>query len=151
MFGRVIELLAHALAPDQAPAIAEIELGRRHHIWVPWATPTEESAAQPWMRLGFGLFKLLLRAGQSPIEVYPYGAFRTLSGGFMGNKRSAAGAVARIALLRSRGVSADWLNMWSHDSLDALAGALVASDHADGRAEEVTCGHDGSAIWLPAT
>ncbi len=40
--------------------------------------------------------------------------------------------------------------MWSHDSLDALMAALIARDRTEGRAEMVTCGHDESAIWLPA-
>lgn len=38
----------------------------------------------------------------------------------------------------------------SHDVLDALAAALVALDRSRGRASRASCGHDGSAIWLPA-
>jgi predicted nuclease with RNAse H fold len=41
------------------------------------------------------------------------------------------------------------LEMWSHDGLDALLAALTAARCAEGVAVEVTCGHDGSAIWLP--
>jgi predicted nuclease with RNAse H fold len=134
----------------QGARCAEIELGRRHRIWVPWPTPTDEMAVLPWMLIGFRLFASLSAGGLDPIEVYPYGGFRHLAQRTLENKRSAGGAAERISILRSRGVRAEWLEMWSHDSLDALMAALIARDHAKGRAEKVTCGHDSSAIWLPA-
>jgi len=82
---------------------AEIELGRRHHLWVPWPTPTDEMAVLPWMRLGFRLFASLSAVGLHPIEVYPHGAFRHLAQRRLANKRSAAGAAERISLLQTVG------------------------------------------------
>ena len=54
-----------------------------------------------------------------------------------------------MRLLQNRGVAIEGLEMWSHDSLDALLAALVAHDVAQGTAVKVGCGHDASAIWLP--
>ena len=129
---------------------AEVALGRGFGVWVPWTTPIEESLAAAWMRTGFRLFASLRSRGADPVEVYPYGAFRYLAGQRPGRKQSAAGAALRVALLRKRGVSGGWLEMWSHDGLDALMAALIAADRAAGKAVPVGCGHDGSAIWLPS-
>jgi len=38
----------------------------------------------------------------------------------------------------------------SHDFLDAALIALVARQRALGKAHVASCGHDGSAIWLPS-
>ena len=56
----------------------------------------------------------------------------------------------RVELLQARGIADPQLAMWSHDALDALLAALVARDYGEGRAQRVGCGHDESAIWLPA-
>jgi hypothetical protein len=85
-----------------------------------------------------------------PIEVFPHAAFRVLRGSRLPPKRSLEGVRARVEALATRGISGSGLEMWSHDGLDALVAALVARDHAHGRATKVTCGHDDSAIWLPA-
>lgn len=41
--------------------------------------------------------------------------------------------------------------MWSHDGVDALMAAETARGVESGSSEAVTCGHDGSAIWVPRT
>ena len=56
----------------------------------------------------------------------------------------------RAGLLRAAGLSAPGLEAWNHDALDAGSAALVALHRARGTARAVGCGHDGSAIWLPA-
>lgn len=139
------------LAPKfRAARCAEIELGRSHGSWVSWIAP----AAAPfpsWMQTGFLTFAALRRQnGPELLEVYPHAGFRAVTGGRrLPRKRSAPGRQARAALLTAAGVAVDDLAAGSHDGLDALMAALVARDRALGRAERVTCGHDGSALWLP--
>ncbi|HEX2042182.1 MAG TPA: DUF429 domain-containing protein [Acidimicrobiales bacterium] len=128
---------------------AEIALGRDHRIWVPWTTPVKP--APGWIHVGVDLFAALRDGGHEPIEVFPHAAFRVLAGGrSLAPKRSAAGARSRGELLERAGVSQAPLQTRSHDVLDAAAAALVALHRARGAARPVTCGHDGSAIWLPA-
>jgi predicted nuclease with RNAse H fold len=129
---------------------AEIELGRARKIWVPWVTPTGEPVP-PWMEVGFRLFSALKAAGHRPIEIFPYAAFSVLAGpsARLLPKQSAGGALARIGLLAARGVKETSLPVWSHDGIDALVAALIARDSLGDRAQRVSCGHDGSAIWLP--
>jgi predicted nuclease with RNAse H fold len=129
---------------------AEIGLARNQHIYVPWVTPTSVDALTRWMEVGIAIFAKLRANGKSPIEVFPYAAFRVLAAGVkLHTKQGALGLNQRIDLLRSRSCGAPWIEMWSHDGLDALVAALVAGDHLVGRAEPASCGHDGSAIWLP--
>jgi hypothetical protein len=61
-------------------------------------------------------------------------------------KSTPAGLARRVELLRTAGVDEATLPLWGHDGLDALAAALVAADPS---AVALTCGHDGSAVWLP--
>jgi len=127
---------------------AEIALGRQEGIWVPWATPMDTPV--PWMRVGMDLFASFALRGNSPIEVFPHAGFRALArGAGIGSKRTVGGARMRIELLEHAGVDGPCLSMWSHDGLDAALAALVAFRKARGTARPVTCGHDGSAIWLP--
>jgi predicted nuclease with RNAse H fold len=127
----------------------EIALGRVHRIWVPWTTPVE--AAPGWIHVGVDLFAALRADGHHPLEVFPYAAFRVLAGGErLAPKRTAAGAWSRIALLEQAGLSKPPLQGLSHDLLDAAVAALVALHRERRTARPVTCGHDGSAIWLPA-
>ena len=94
-----------------------------------------------WLRAG----------GHEPLEVYPYGAFRVLNRNQPPpSKQTLPGSRSRVMLLHEAGVAAPHLPMWGHDALDAAAAALVALHNANGRARPATCGHDGSAIWLPA-
>src|ERR687885_558287 len=58
---------------------AEIGLGRGHGIYVPWTTPPHRLAGS-WMDAGIAQFSALRQAGHSPIECYPYAAFRRLAG-----------------------------------------------------------------------
>ena len=124
----------------------EIELGRRHRIWVSWVTPAE-SPFPAWMAAGFALFDAVRSQGIDAIEVFPHAAYRLLAGRRLASKLRPDGIAARVAAVRAAGVEVPYLEMWSHDGLDALAAALVA---ADAQAVGVTCGHDGSAIWVPA-
>ena len=143
----------HAADEDLSPKFrtarcCEIALAREHRIWVPWVTPTRPGDG--WIRVGIDLFDALRTAGHEPVEVYPHAVFCVLGGCRPPPKQQRAGAQARIGLLEAVGLDASWLPMWSHDALDAAAAALVALDHANGEARSATCGHDGSALWLPA-
>jgi len=127
----------------------EIALGAGHGIWVPWTTPVTPSPGT-WISVGIDLFAALRAWGHDPFEVYPHGVFRTLNqGGRPPPKRTTEGREARIRLLEAAGVEAAWADIAGHDLVDATAAALVALHRAQGRARPATCGHDGSAIWLP--
>jgi predicted nuclease with RNAse H fold len=137
-----------SLSPKFRPArCAEIELGRLRRIWVPWVTPVS-GPFPAWMLVGFTLFDAL-QDRPNVVETYPHAVFRTLAAGPVRPKRAADGIAARVALLEAAGVRESRLGMWSHDSLDAVAAAVTARGVLDGSAVGVTCGHDGSAIWLP--
>jgi predicted nuclease with RNAse H fold len=126
---------------------AEIQLGRGHGCWVSWATPTSAPFAA-WMEVGFTTFAALRRHGAPELlEVYPFAAFRELAGrARLPRKQTRAGREERARLLRAAGVAHADLAALTHHALDALVAAVVARDHA----RPVTCGHDGSRIWLPA-
>ena len=62
-------------------------------------------------------------------------------------KSTPAGLRRRVELLRAAGVAEVTLPLWGHDGLDACAAALVA---ASAQPRVLTCGHDGSSIWLPS-
>ncbi len=129
---------------------AEIALGLGHGYWVPWATPLEGGVFPAWMTVGFTVFSAIQQSGLRAIEVYPNSVFREFSGGGMPPpKQTPAGSRLREQLLRSHGINAQALRMWSHDAMDAAAAALVARAARNREAQEVTCGHDGSAMWLP--
>jgi predicted nuclease with RNAse H fold len=142
------------LAPKfRAARCAEIELGRSHGSWVPWVAPAGPPFPR-WMEVGFDVYRALHRPdGPELIEVYPHAAFRELAGGGrLAKKSTAAGRGERADLLSRAGLDGAALaNEPSHDALDALAAALVALDRSRRRARRVTCGHDTSAIWLPAS
>ena len=131
----------------QPARCAEIALGRVRRIWVPWVTPIA-GPFPTWMQVGFTLFDAL-RERPNVVETYPHAVFRTLAAGPVRPKRAADGIAARVALLEAAGVREPRLVMWSHDGLDAVAAAVTALGLLDGSAVGVTCGHDGSAIWLP--
>ena len=131
----------------------EIALGTDAGIWVPWVTPHEETAVPGWIAVGFDLWAGLRAAGHEPVEVYPAGVFRSLSGRVPPRKTSHAGAHARLALLAPRLALPAAVEVWSHDGIVALGAGLVAHQKSAGTARAV--GHagpgcDGSAIWLPA-
>lgn len=125
----------------------EIALGRQAHVWVPWVSPAGPPVA-PWITAGFGVFDALAAAGLEAVETFPHAAFRMLAGGVKPPAKSShEGLAARVALLRAAGLVDRSLAVWGHDGLDAAVAAVVAvkpSSYA------CTCGHDGSAIWLPA-
>lgn len=127
---------------------AEIALGRDYGIWVPWVSPSS-MPLDGWIRVGLDVFARLDSAGVRAIEVYPQACYRLLAGARLPKKQSTAGVRTRLELLSAAGVSAPHLSMWSHDGLDALVAALTAHQAQTGRATAVTCGHDGSAIWVP--
>jgi predicted nuclease with RNAse H fold len=129
---------------------AEIALGREYGWWVPWVAPAERPD-RGWMATGLRVYEALRVLGVPVLEVFPHAGFRSLRPDVrLPNKRTIAGVRARVDLLIARGVRADDALMWSHDALDALLGALVAFDYTRGAARRVGCGHDDSAIWLPA-
>jgi predicted nuclease with RNAse H fold len=141
-----------ALSPKFRRArCAEIALGRDHGIWVPWTSPTGPPVPG-WIATGLELYSSLAGSARSElIEVFPYAAFRVLTRpGRLAKKTSVAGIRQRVAALASAGLCVEHLALWSHDSLDAAVAALVALQRHDGGAHPVTCGHDDSAIWLPA-
>ena len=143
---------AHAddrtLAPKfRAARCGEVALGRDAGVWVPWVSPPVGTAdVAGWIAVGLGLFADLGAAGFTCVETFPHAVFRLLAGGRVPAKSSPEGLARRVALLRGAGVEEPTLPLWGHDGLDAAACALVAADPA---ARAVTCGHDGSAIWLP--
>jgi predicted nuclease with RNAse H fold len=145
---------AHAgdttLAPKfRAARCGEVALGRDAGVWVPWVSPPAGATdVAPWITVGLSLFATLTGAGHDVVETFPHAVFRCLAGGArVAAKSTPAGLAERVALLRAAGVTDATLPLWGHDGLDAAAAALVAADPA---ARAVTCGHDGSAIWLPA-
>lgn len=136
----------------RAARCGEIGLGRQFGCWVPWVAPAGKAAAPPWMHVGVRLFQALRATGRTAIEVYPHAAFRILGGRPPLPKRTPAGARQRLDLLAAAGVrnvhTVEEL-AGSHDFVDATAAAVVAADRAAGTARAATCGHDGSAIWVP--
>jgi predicted nuclease with RNAse H fold len=143
----------HRDDPELSPKFArarccEIALGRERGIWVPWVTPSTPPFAA-WIAVGFELHAALAGVAEA-LETFPHAVFRTLAGSRIPPKTKRAGIDARVALLRAAGLREASLSMWDHDGLDAAAAAVVALQHSAGAAEPVTCGHDGSAIWLPA-
>jgi predicted nuclease with RNAse H fold len=137
---------------------AEVALWRAG-ISVAWATPLSGAPAFPrWMEAGFAIWRALTEAGHAPLETYPHGVFWRLAGRPLLHKQRPTGSAARLAALASAVTLPIGAAMWSHDGLDALAAALVASQQVTGRAEEISCardtavqGHDGSSMWLPRT
>ncbi len=94
--------------------------------------------------------------GVEAVETFPHAVFATLAGAVLRNKQRPSGALARARTLAPLLGTPAWVQMWSHDGLDALAAALVAWHVAHGSAQHVDCSgdgrwptHDGSAIWLP--
>ena len=147
----------HAGDPSLPPKFrsarcGEIALARQLGIWVPWTTPAQPAAGS-WMETGISLFAALRAAGHSPLEVYPHAVFRVLAGRRPPAKTTAGGRGARVHLLAEAGVHGtgppEGQALPSHHALDAAAAALVARAAARGRARAASCGHDGSAIWLP--
>jgi predicted nuclease with RNAse H fold len=138
----------------QSARCAEIGLGVSAGYWVPWTTPLrpttdDQQLRFAWMAHGIALFEAV-RSVTDAIEVYPNAIFRRLAGTEpLAKKTSPLGLRMRIDLLRRKGVSDFHIEMWSHDATDAAATAVTAMGRAQGLAEALTCGHDGSAMWLP--
>jgi predicted nuclease with RNAse H fold len=139
-----------ALSPRfQRGRCAEIALGRQYGYWVPFVAPAQRPTGD-WMATGFSVYDALAKAAIQAIEVFPWAGFRALAPlDPLPKKTSIEGLRERIRRLDDVGVRAHELAAWSHDGLDALLGALIARDAAIGTGRRVTCGHDGSAIWLP--
>ena len=127
----------------------EIALGRQPRLWVPWVTPVAGAAVPDWMQVGFRLYSELAAHGHAPIEVYPHAGFRLLGNTRLPKKTTLAGVQERVARLEGQGITAPWMNLWSHDALDATLAALLALRATEGTAVAVGCGHDNSAIWIP--
>jgi predicted nuclease with RNAse H fold len=125
----------------------EVELGRRHGIWVSFATGPD--ALTGWMAVAAQLHGDAAAAGHETLEVYPYAVFHVLNGSRPPRKTTAAGIAARVALLTAAGIRAPAIAMWSHDAVDAAGAALVALHRQRGTAQAVTCAADATSIWLP--
>jgi predicted nuclease with RNAse H fold len=70
-----------SLSPKfRAARCAEVALGRDRGIWVPWVSPANPPAAG-WIATGLAVYASLARlTGTELIEVFPYAAFRVLTG-----------------------------------------------------------------------
>lgn len=150
-----LSTLPHADDPSLAPKFraarcGEIALGREGGVWVPWVSPpVGDPDLAGWIAVGLALFAALSAAGMKGVETYPHAVFRALAGGArVPAKSSPEGLARRVELLRAAGVDEPALPLWGHDGLDACAAALVAAA-AEPRA--LTCGHDGSSIWVLPT
>jgi predicted nuclease with RNAse H fold len=123
--------------------VCDYELYRRN---IPlYQVAADESAAAPWMRLGFELARLLTGAGYrvpaghhdyeaTLLEVFPHAAFVTLIGAIPAKKsgpRGSEGRAQRRALLAAQGVFVPGES--SHDDLDAAVAALTALRWREGR------------------
>jgi predicted nuclease with RNAse H fold len=140
-----------SLSPKfRAARCSEIALGREHRIWVPWTSPTSAPIPE-WIATGLELYPALARSVRAELmEVFPYAGFRVLTRpAHLAKKRSGAGIRQRIETLRAVGLRAADLELWSHDSVDAALAAIIALRRQNDSAVPVTCGHDGSVIWLP--
>lgn len=138
-----------SLAPKfRVARCGEIALGREAGMWVPWVSPPAGTTdVAGWIAVGLRLFAALVEAGLEAVETFPHAAFRALAGSLrVPAKTSAEGLAHRVELLRAAGVVEPTLPLWGHDGLDACAAALVA---ASPDPQVLTCGHDGSSIWLP--
>jgi hypothetical protein len=133
----------------RAARCGEVALGRDEGVWVPWVSPPVGAAdVAGWITVGLALFEACETAGVVAVETFPHACFRVLAGGVrVPAKSTPAGIAARAALLTAAGVTERSLPFWTHDGLDAAVAALVA---ASPDARRVGCGHDASAIWLPA-
>ena len=125
----------------------EVELGRQRGVWVSFATGPAPLTG--WMAEAARVHDIGAAFGHVTLETYPHAVFRTLLGSRPAKKSTADGTNQRVEALRRMGLHLDSMPMWSHDSLDAAAAAVVARQHIDGIAEAITCDADGSSIWLP--
>jgi hypothetical protein len=100
------------------------------------------------MQVGFDLWDAL---GGDPLEVFPFGAFTALLGRRPANKLTVVGRRQRLGALSAELDLPPTATVWGHDAIDAAVAAVVAAQHADGRAVRVACDHpDGSVMWQPA-
>lgn len=127
-------------------------------ISVQFVTPPPDGGLGPasWMRSGFEIWTALESIGLLPVETYPHGVFWRLAGRPLFHKQRPEGAAARLSVLAPHIYLPGTVDMWSHDGLDALAAALVASLVIRGEADRIDCRddqrwsvHDGSAMYLP--
>lgn len=138
-----------SLAPKfRAARCGEIALGREAGVWVPWVSPPVGATdVAGWIGVGLALFAALADVDLPAVETFPHAVFRSLAGGArVPAKSTPAGLARRVELLEASGVRERTLPLWGHDGLDAGAAALVA---ASPEPHVLTCGHDGSSIWLP--
>jgi hypothetical protein len=141
---RIDERVAAKFRPARC---AEVAL-RIHGIAVPWIAPGPDDPVPPWMQVGFDLWAAL---GGEALEVFPFGAFTALLGHRPANKLTVAGRRQRLAALAAHLELPPTAAAWGHDAIDAAVAAVVAAQHADGRAVRIACDdHEGSAMWQPA-
>ena len=150
-------LLDSRIAPKFRPGrCSEVALARAG-ISVQFVTPQPGGSPFPsWMRAGFEIWRALEGPALEPVETYPHGVFWRLAGHPLFYKKHPSGARQRLAVLAAHLELSSDVAMWSHDGIDALACALVASLLLRGGAERIGCTddqqwavHDGSAMYLP--
>lgn len=137
-----------ALPKLRAGRCGELAAAEQLGIWVAFVTGAD-GANPAWMANGFRLWSALTDAGQAPIEVYPAGSFWLDARRWPPKKATPAGLAARRAILARHLSLPPFVELWGHDSLDALCAAAVAAQgHAALRAGHDDPGCDGSAIWF---
>ncbi len=128
----------------------------RSGISVPWVSPSRDETPAGWVTTGVEIWSMLRAIEIPAIETYPHGVIWRLAGRPLNHKSRPTGHLARLELLRRHVAVPSAAELWSHDSLDALAAALVAALALSGEAYGLSCAndtgwvvHDGSSIWLP--
>ena len=126
----------------------ELAAAEQLGVWVAFVTGAS-GACPPWMETGFRLWSALRDAGHEPIEVYPAGSVWLRERRWPPRKTTPAGLAARRALLAEHLVLPPFVELWSHDSIDATIAAAVAAQGEQAiRAGHDEPGCDGSAIWF---
>jgi predicted nuclease with RNAse H fold len=138
------------LAPKfRSARCAEIGLGRMEGIWVPWTTPVEGTPGT-WIAVGVRLFAALRDAGHHPLEVFPHATFPG-----PGERPATAEEADGRRRPGPGDAAAGGRRVRAGDGLvgprrpGRRIGGLRRPPAHGGTARPVTCGHDGSAIWLP--
>ena len=139
---------ASALPKLRTGRCGELAAAEQLGVWVAFVTGAS-GACPAWMETGFAVWAALRDAGHEPIEVYPAGSVWLHERRWPPRKTTPAGLAARRALLARHLELPPFVELWSHDSIDAAIAAAVA---AQGE-RAVRAGHDdpacdGSAIWF---
>lgn len=139
---------AAALPKLRAGRCGELAAAEQLGVWVAFVTGAS-GACPAWMETGFAVWSALRDAGHDPIEVYPAGSVWLQERRWPPRKTTPAGLAARRALLAGHLELPPFVELWSHDSIDAaIAAAVAAQGERAVRAGHDDPGCDGSAIWF---